>query len=96
MLTTSEKKFIRDWEFQKEGPKWKYYLQYIIAWTSVIFLSLFFLIKLIIPDRDMGGWTSFFIVAFVALALAILTTHLVYQTNEKKLQQIKQREEHLN
>ena len=96
MLSTSEQKFKRDWEFQKEGPKWKYYLQYIIAWTSVIFLSLFFLIKLIIPDRNMGGWTSFLIVAFVALAFAIIVTHLVYQTNEKKLQRIKQREEQLN
>jgi peptidoglycan/LPS O-acetylase OafA/YrhL len=92
MLTPSEQKFIRDWEFQKEGPKWKYYLQYIIAWTSVIFLSLFFLIKLIIPDRNMGGWTSFLIVAFVALALAIVITHLVYKTNEKKLQEILRRE----
>ena len=96
MLTTSEKKFIRDWEFQKEGPKWKYYLQYIIAWTSVIFLSLFFLLKLIMPDRSMGGWTSFYIAAAIAVALASLITHLVYQTNEKKLQQIQQREEHLN
>ena len=95
MLTTSEKKFIRDWEFQKEGPKWKYYLQYIIAWTSVIFLSLFFLIKLIIPDRNMGGWTSFFIVAFVSIVFAIVVTHLVYQTNEKKLNRIIQREDHL-
>ncbi len=96
MLTTSEQKFIRDWSFQKEGPKWKYYLQYIIAWTSVIFLSLFFLIKLIVPDRSMGGWASFYIVVAVAITLAILITHLVYQTNEKKLHQIQQREEHLN
>jgi hypothetical protein len=96
MLTTKEKVFIRDWEIQKEGPKWKYYLQYIIAWSTVIFLSLFFLLKLIMADRSMGGWTSFYIVAPVSIAMAVLITHLVYQANEKKLQQIKQREVNLD
>ena len=96
MLTINEQKFIRDWEFQKEGPKWKYYFQYIIAWSSVIFLSLFFLLKLIVPDRSMGGWTSFYIVVFVAIIMASLITHIVYRTNEKKLESIKQREENLN
>ena len=92
MLTTKENVFIRDWEIQKEGPKWKYYLQYIIAWSTVIFLSLFFLLKLIMPDRSMGGWTSFFIIVPISVALATVITHLVYQANEKKLQQIKKRE----
>ncbi len=96
MLTTSEKVFIRDWEIQKEGPKWQYYLQYIIAWTTVIFLSLFFLLKLIIADRSMGGWISFFIILFVSVSLAALITHFVYQTNEKKLERILRREQHLN
>ncbi len=96
MLTKSEKKFIRDWEIQKEGPKWKYYLQYIIAWSTVIFLTLFFLLKLLMADRSMGGWTSFYIVAPLSLSLAALITHVVYQTNEKKLKTILQREEHLN
>ncbi len=92
MLTTKEKNFIRDWEIQKEGPKWKYYLQYIIAWSTVIFLSLFFLLKLLMADRSMGGWTSFYIVAPVAIVLAALITHLVYETNEKKLKIILERE----
>ncbi len=92
MLTTSEKNFIRDWQIQKEGPKWKYYLQYIIAWSTVIFLSLFFLLKLLMADRSMGGWTSFYIVAPVAIVLAALITHLVYETNEKKLKIILERE----
>ena len=96
MLSVKEKKFIRDWEIQKEGPMWQYYLQYIVAWSTVIFLSLFFLLKLLMADRSMGGWTSFYIVAPLSIVLAALITHLVYQTNEKKLQQILQREEHLN
>ena len=96
MLSVKEKKFIRDWGIQKEGPRWQYYLQYIVAWSTVIFLSLFFLLKLLMADRSMGGWTSFYIVAPLSIVLATLITHLVYQTNEKKLQQILQREEHLN
>jgi hypothetical protein len=96
MLSVKEKKFIRDWGIQKEGPRWQYYLQYIVAWSTVIFLSLFFLLKLLMADRSMGGWTSFYIVAPLSIVLAALITHLVYQTNEKKLQQILQREEHLN
>jgi hypothetical protein len=96
MLTTKEKVFIRDWQIQKEGPKWKYYLQYIIAWSTVIFLSLFFLLKLIMPDRSMGGWISFYIIVIVAIALAALITHIVYQSNEKKLLKIQQREDQLD
>lgn len=96
MLSTSEKNFIRDWQIQKEGPKWQYYLQYIAAWSTVLFLSLFFLLKLILPDRSMGGWTSFYIVVPVSVLLAVLITHLVYQSNEKKLKQIIDKEEHIN
>jgi hypothetical protein len=91
MLTTSEKTFIRHWQEQKEGPKWKYYLQYIIAWTVVIFLSLLFLLKLLMAQRDMGGWTSFYIVLPASGVIAAVTTHLVYQTNEKKLQRLLQK-----
>lgn len=95
-MTTSEKVFIKNWEIQKEGPKWKYYLQYIIAWSTVIFLSFFFLLKLIMSDRSMGGWISFYIILFVSVLLAAIITHLVYQTNERKVKRLLQREEHLN
>jgi len=43
-------------------------------------------------DRTMGGWTSFYIVVPLSVLLAAIITHLVYQTNEKKLQRILQRE----
>lgn len=96
MLTTAEKNFIRDWKIQKEGPKWKYYLQYIAAWSTVIFLSSFFLLKLLMSDKTMGGWTSFYVVAPLSIVLAVVITHLVYQTNERKLQQILDKEKRLN
>ena len=44
----------------------------------------------------MGGWTSFYIILPFSVLAAALITHLVYQANEKKLQQLKQREEHSN
>ncbi len=88
MLTTAEKRFLTNWQIQSKGPKWKYYLQYIVAWTAVIFLCLFFLIKLIITDRSMGGLQGFLIIFFVSVVLAYVTTQIVYQTNEKKLKKI--------
>ena len=94
-MTIEEKKFIRDWEFQKSGKKWKYYLQYIIAWSSVIFLSSFFLVKLIMEDRYMS-WTMLFIILPSSILLASLITHLVYETNEKKLKRILEREKGAN
>jgi hypothetical protein len=95
MLTSAEKKFLRSWKEQREGPAWKYYLQYIIAWSTVNFLSLFFLVKLIMSDRSMGGWISFYIVFGTSVIIATLVTHIVYQSNEKKLKKFLKREEEL-
>ena len=92
MLTSSERHFMQSWKEQREGPKWKYYLQYIIAWSTVSFLSLFFLTKLIMSDRSMGGWISFYIVIIVSIIVATLVTHIIYQSNEKKYRRILQRE----
>ena len=94
-MTSADHKFIRDWEFQKEGPKWKYYLQYSIAWTVVIFLSLFFIVKVIMSNRNIGGWLSFVTFFIIAVLLAIFTTHMVYETNEKKLKKILEREKRI-
>jgi uncharacterized membrane protein len=88
MLTNSEKTFIRNWEEQKEGPKWKYYLQFTIAWTIVIFLCLFFGAKVVMTQRDMGGIISFYIIFPVSVISAYIATHLVYTRNEKKLKQL--------
>ena len=95
MLTPSEKKFKTNWEIQREGPAWKYYLQYIVAWSTVSFLSLFFIVKLIMSDRSMGGWISFYIVLGASIIIAILATHIIYRSNEKKYKSILKREEEL-
>lgn len=92
MLTSAEKHFIQSWKEQREGPRWKYYLQYIIAWSTVSFISLFFLTKLLMSDRSMGG-VSFYLVLTVSIIIAVLITDLVYTINEKKYSEIMKREE---
>ncbi len=95
-MTHSEKIFIRDWQIQREGPRWKYYLQYIVAWGTVIFLSAFFITSLLVPGRGTGGWISFMIVLGSSILFAAIITHLVYEANEKKYKRILDREEHGN
>ena len=88
MLSHSEKTFITNWEDQKKGPKWKYYLQYSFAWTIVAFFSLFFGIKIIMPSDYLEGIASFYIIISLAIVIGILSTHLVYVTNERKLNRL--------
>jgi hypothetical protein len=92
MLTSSEKRFKINWQIQREGPAWKYYLQYILAWSAVSFLSLFFLVKLIMNDRSMGGWISFYIVLAVSVIIAVIVTHFNYQSSEKKYRELLKKE----
>ena len=92
MLNSSERHFMKSWLEQREGPKWKFYAIYSLAWSTVIFLCLFFLVKLVMDDRSMGGWTSFYIVVPVSIAAAAAVTHLIYTLNEKKFKRIEERE----
>jgi uncharacterized membrane protein len=54
----------------------------------VIFLCAFFIVKLIMTERDMGGLISFYIIFSISVLLALLTTHLVYTTNERRLKRL--------
>ena len=93
MLSSSERQFINSWRDQREGPRWKYYLLYSVAWSSVIFLCTFFLLKLLMEDRSMGGWSSFYFVVPFSIIAALTLTHLVYSINEKKFRRIVNRED---
>jgi len=95
MLTSSEKHFIQSWKEQRDGPKWKYYLQYTIAWSVVIFLGSFLMVKLVMEDRYMS-WSIFFIILPSSILLAFLSTHLIYFFSEKRYQRILQREKEVN
>ncbi len=96
MLTSSEKHFIQSWKEQRHGPRWKYYIQYTIAWGIVIFLVLFFLLKLIIAERDMGGPLTFYIILPVSIIIAFTVTHFTYVSNERRLKKILQREKEID
>lgn len=88
-MTAQDRHFLESWREQREGPRWKYYLQYIIAWTVVIFLISFFLL-LLVGGRGTGGKWSFIIVLIVSVISAVFTTHIIYTSNEKRLKKIQQ------
>lgn len=92
MLSNAEKRFVESWQEQRGNSKFKYYVQFTFAWTVAIFLSLFFITKLIMSDRSMGGLPTFYILLPIACVIAFVTTHLVFVTNEKKLKKIIERE----
>ena len=95
MLTSAERHFLDQWRDQRQGPKWKYYVTFSVAWTVVSFLAIFFLSKFIMHDRAMGGTTGFLIIAAIAIVIGISSTHLVYSTSENKYLRILQREKNL-
>lgn len=88
MISKSDKRFLVYWTDQRSGSKFEYYFQYTIAWSIVAFLSLFFLTKLVMTARDMGGWTSFFIIVPVSVVGALVFTHFNYRANEKRYKKL--------
>ncbi len=88
MLSNSEKRFVEGWQEQRGNSKFKYYLQFTIAWSVIIFLSLFFIVKLIMDDRSMGGLDTFYVLLPIAIVLAFVATHITFVINEKKLKKL--------
>lgn len=93
MISNSERHFIEHWKDQKSGPRWKYYLQFTIAWTVVSFLVIFFLTKLFTPLWETGGRNLIFILIGLSVFIGFLSTHLTYSLSEKKYNKIIKREE---
>ncbi len=95
MLSNQEKRFVENWQEQRGDSKVKYYIQFTIAWAVVIFLSLFFILKLIMSDRSMGGLNTFYVLVPTAMVLALIAVHLTFIINEKQLKKIVDREKNL-
>ena len=93
MISNSERHFIAQWKEQRSGPRWKYYLQFTIAWMVVSFLVTFFLTKLFTPLWETGGRNLIFILIGVSVFIGFLSTHLTYSVSEKKYNKIMKREE---
>jgi uncharacterized membrane protein len=92
MITNSERRFIEQWCDQKKGPKWQYYLIFTIAWATVSFLVIFFLLKLFTNLWATGGPNFIYLLIAIALVIGALSAHLTYFTNEKKYHRIMSRE----
>ncbi len=95
MLSNAEKRFVESWQEQRGNSKLKYYLQFTIAWSVVIFLSLFFIVKLVMTDRSMGGLNTFYVLVPIGMILAFIATHFTFVVNEKRLKKIIDREKSL-
>lgn len=97
MLSNPERRFTTQWRQQKAGLRWKYYLQFTIAWTVVAFLVLFFLTKLFTDLWETGTRNLIFILIGTSVAIGLTATHFSYTTNEKKYNEIlKKEDERLN
>ncbi|OQP59139.1 hypothetical protein A3860_38535 [Niastella vici] len=87
MLTASEKRFIKSWEDQRKGGRYKYYLLYIIAGTFVAILILSFLAAMV------GGFPSMLkLIIIISFSIVAIATLVSWQLNEKKFKSIIQRE----
>ena len=93
MITKSEKHFINQWLEQKSGPRWKYYLQFTIAWAIVSFLVIFFLTKLFTNAWETGGKSLIYLLLGISVAIGFFATHLTYTTSEKRYHKILKKQE---
>ena len=93
MISGAERRFINQWLEQKSGPRWKYYVQFSIAWTIVSFLVIFFLTKLFTSAWETGGQNLIFLLIGLSILSGFLATHLTYTFSEKRYKKIIKREE---
>lgn len=88
MLTTTEKRFIKYWEDQRQGGRIKYYLLYIITGSFVATLVLSFLTLMVGIDLP----ASLVLIAVGSFCIVTIATILSWWYNEKKFKKIIQRE----
>lgn len=88
MLTTTEKRFIKYWEDQRQGGRIKYYLLYIITGSFVATLVLSFLTLMVGIDLP----ANLVLIAVGSFCIVTIATILSWWYNEKKFKKIIQRE----
>jgi hypothetical protein len=88
MISNSDKHFINDWDEQKSGPKWKFYLLFSIAWSVISFLVIFFLTKLFTNLWETGGQNLIYILVSISIISGFLSTHFSYVINERRYKKI--------
>ena len=88
MLTASEKRFIKSWEDQRKGGRFKYYLLYIFAGTFVAILVLSFLTAVL----GLGLPENILRIIIGSLSIVSIATVFSWGKNERRFKSIIQRE----
>jgi tryptophan-rich sensory protein len=91
VLSKEEKRFIKYWQEQRTGGKYKYYLLYILAGTFVAVLLLSFLYSIVISPYFRVNY-GFIFVLVSSFVLVTLITVLTWHRNERKFKAIIKRE----
>ena len=90
MLTTSERRFIRHWEEQREGGKLSYILLYSIVGTFIVTLILS--VFLVLFFQIVFGSFPFWIVVLSGFIISFGSSWISWNRNEQRLQDIIKRE----
>jgi peptidoglycan/LPS O-acetylase OafA/YrhL len=88
VLTNREKRFIKYWEDQRAGGKWRYLLLYIPAGTFVGTIVLSFLAAMFTYFE----YSTLFRIAAASLVIVTVISFVSWQVNEKKFRTIIRRE----
>ena len=91
MLNPAEKRFIKYWEEQRTGGKYKYYLLYILAGTFISVLILSFVYSLVISTTFSVDW-GVLPILIISFVLVTVLTVVTWDKNEKKFKAIIKRE----
>jgi hypothetical protein len=91
VLNSAEKRFIKYWEEQRTGGKYKYYLLYIVAGTFISVLVLSFVYSLVISSTFSLDW-GVLPILIVSFVLVTILTIVTWAKNEKKFKAIIKRE----
>ena len=90
MLTTTERRFIRLWQEQREGGKLSYILLYSVVGTFIatIILSVF----LVLFFQVVFGTFPFWFVVLSGFLISLVSSWVTWNRNEQKLKKIIHRE----
>jgi hypothetical protein len=91
VLNPAEKRFIKYWEEQRVGGKYKYYLLYILVGTFISVLILSFVYSIVISSTFSLDW-GVLPILIVSVVLVTVLTIVTWDRNEKKFKAIIKRE----
>lgn len=84
MLTTEERRFMRDWEIQRKDGKRAYFTLYIIVGSIVGTIGVFFVMAMIHFGRPKLLWP----VPTISVILTYAYTTISWHRNEKRWKKI--------